>query len=397
MRWHIIKNSSTYFRLDAFQRGGDSHIATRVPQRPQTFKPVFAPPFAVRIFIMVATASSATTEMNSVQFSATSDHHGVNTSVGVVANVGVALGSDGNRSESPPTSEEPEYPMDLSSAAGHAALPIFTSATPPFMCAAPPTSTMVESILNARRLAEFVRAQQLQMKEEEHEDTPSKPIVPRKRAWPELQLDLSAMVSEKLKKSENFGHPSSPTESNSSSSGGTATPTSNKEVKKRRLDELLSKKFAVDVPSVESGDKPEMDNKLAARPPFSIKPAKNRRKKSITLSLRPNSELLAEKESEKNSAEKSEDEENEEKNSADFNLTLKNQQQLLQLHLAQAALMNQTAAGSNLFPGFFPSAVSGNGNNPLLYYGYYAQMIQGLQSQQQKLLQQLTSSGKKVR
>ena len=76
---------------------------------------------------------------------------------------------------------------------------------------------------------------------------------------------------------------------------------------------------------------------------------------------------------------------------------LKNQ--LLQMHLAQAALLNQTS--SNLFPGLpglpglpgvppGPPNPAAAGGNPLLYYGYYAQMIQGLQSQQQKLLEQLT-------
>ena len=87
--------------------------------------------------------------------------------------------------------------------------------------------------------------------------------------------------------------------------------------------------------------------------------------------------------------------------SKNSNSNLKNQ--LLQMHLAQAALMNQTS--SNLFPGLpglpglplpngVPAAPVPNpanpGANPLLYYGYYAQMIQGLQSQQQKLLEQLT-------
>ena len=89
--------------------------------------------------------------------------------------------------------------------------------------------------------------------------------------------------------------------------------------------------------------------------------------------------------------------------SKNSNSNLKNQ--LLQMHLAQAALMNQTS--SNLFPGLpglpglplpngipaappNPGLPNPGGANPLLYYGYYAQMIQGLQSQQQKLLEQLT-------
>ena len=118
------------------------------------------------------------------------------------------------RSESP-TSEEPEEhcgPMDLSSG-GVASQSLM--ATPTFMMAAAaaavaknqgatPTS-LADSLLNARRLAEFVRAQQ-QMKQDATPTRQEKPVeevvpmLPRKRAWPELQLDLSAMVSEKLKK-----------------------------------------------------------------------------------------------------------------------------------------------------------------------------------------------------
>jgi len=136
--------------------------------------------------------------------------------------VGVAeriLGSDGStgRCSDSPTSEEHEEhgPMDLSSGgsalgAGQAML----AATPTFMQAmaaaavasnnsATPTS-LADSLLNARRLAEFVRAQQLRHEEAENAtpkiNSSPPPMVPRKRAWPELQLDLSAMMSEKLKK-----------------------------------------------------------------------------------------------------------------------------------------------------------------------------------------------------
>ena len=103
--------------------------------------------------------------------------------------------------------------MDLSSG-GVASQSLM--ATPTFMMAAAaaavaknqgatPTS-LADSLLNARRLAEFVRAQQ-QMKQDATPPTRQEksveevvPMLPRKRAWPELQLDLSAMVSEKLKK-----------------------------------------------------------------------------------------------------------------------------------------------------------------------------------------------------
>jgi hypothetical protein len=120
----------------------------------------------------------------------------------------------------------------------------------------------------------------------------------------------------------------------------------------------------------------------------------------VTLSLRPNSELLAGNSNnpggpahvapppmieDEQPVEPELDEEIESKSAL--------KSQILQLHLAQAALLNQSPNGpggvaTGGFPGLFPG-FPGN-NNPLLYYGYYAQMIQGLQSQQQKLLDQLT-------
>ena len=84
--------------------------------------------------------------------------------------------------------------------------------------------------------------------------------------------------------------------------------------------------------------------------------------------------------------------------------------QILQLQLAQAAILNGAssalpmqnpdflkmasllgAAGSSGNSGITSSAAA----NPLLYYGYYAQMLQGVQSQQQKIMEQLTSSSTK--
>ena len=422
---------------------------------------------------MVATASSAAADISShvesvhPQFSATTEP--VHNSVGVAVRLG-SDGSTGNRSESP-TSEEPEEncaPMDLSSGGGGVASQAMIAATPTFMQAmaaaavannsGTPTS-LADSLLNARRLAEFVRAQQLRNEETRdatpkiHENSPP-PMVPRKRAWPELQLDLSAMVSEKLKKKnqtenqieqshENSGGPTSPgTESNSSGGGSSATPTNcaNKEVKKRRLDQLLSKKFSVnDSPPPQPPlpcapiQAPEIQHLLSATPPFnegeaavaaakqqmmrrdSSEKKQNRRKRSspqssiaaspVTLSLRPNSELFHQAHQPKSEIpkipENSENataaagdlaSENHHQNNVptESKNSLKNQ--LLQMHLAQAALLNQTS--SNLFPGFpgLPGVPPGppSSGNPLLYYGYYAQMIQGLQSQQQKLLEQLT-------
>ena len=459
---------------------------------------------------MVATASSATADISShvesvhPQFSATTEPS--HNSVGVAERI---LGSDGStgRCSDSPTSEEhceDHGPMDLSS--GGSALgaerQAMLAATPTFMQAmaaaavasnnsATPTS-LADSLLNARRLAEFVRAQQLRHEEAENAtpkiNSSPPPMVPRKRAWPELQLDLSAMMSEKLKKKNNqneqqsnqiqephrdnqntSGGPTSPGTESNSSGGGTATPTnSNKEVKKRRLDQLLSKKFSFnDSPPPPSLPLPPHMNNIAtptheinhmsATPHInegvatairqhimrrdSSEKKQNRRKRSspqssihppspVTLSLRPNSELfnqiqqhpkseIAELVTEKPMAPQIAELSNNiptENNpihnhnnvadqnnggSKNSNSNLKNQ--LLQMHLAQAALMNQTS--SNLFPGLpglpglplpngIPAAPVPNpanpGANPLLYYGYYAQMIQGLQSQQQKLLEQLT-------
>lgn len=381
---------------------------------------------------MVATASSAAADISShvetvhPQFSASTEP--VHSSVGVAVRLG-SDGSTGNRSESP-NSEEPEEscaPMDLSSG-GVASQAVM--ATPSFMMAAAAAASMAnqntptslaDSLLNARRLAELVRAQQNLRKEVDAtplqakpESSLTPPLLPRKRAWPELQLDLSAMVSEKLKKrTEDIvpqtapPPPTSPSESNSSGGGTSTTPSSNKEVKKRRLDQLLSKKF-----SVNDSPPPSNNNEVITTPTLnegvafpirrdSSERKQNRRKRSspVTLSLRPNSDLfespkieVTANEQEEKAAEKSIEaasETDESKNA------LKNQ--LLQLHLAQAALMNQP--GSPLFSGFpglpglpgsSPASAGPPTGNPLLYYGYYAQMIQGLQSQQQKLLEQLT-------
>lgn len=353
---------------------------------------------------MVATASSAAADISShvesvhPQFSATTES--VHNSVGVAVRLG-SDGSTGNRSESP-ASEEPEEscaPMDLSSGGGGSGGGVASQlATPTFMMAAAaaavhgsstPTS-LANSLLNAQRLAEFVRAQQ-QLKKEESATPP--PMVPRKRAWPELQLDLSAMVSEKLKKKEECS-PSSPTESTGSSGGGAATPSSNKEVKKRRLDQLLSKKFSVNdspPPSSVAVTPPQEQlapEGVAVRRDSSEKKQNRRKRSSPILSLRPNSELL-----EQQALDSSNEKLPSAVPGAPEDYKIKNQ--LLQIQL-QAALLNQTSnlfgAATAGFPGF-PPAPPPSGN-PLLYYGYYAQMIQGLQSQQQKLLEQLTNNGK---
>ena len=438
---------------------------------------------------MVATASSAAADISShvesvhPQFSATTEPS--HNSVGVAERILGSDGSTGRCSDSPTSEEHEEHgPMDLSSGGGAlGAGQAMLAATPTFMQAmaaaavasnnsATPTS-LADSLLNARRLAEFVRAQQLRHEEAENAtpkiNSSPPPMVPRKRAWPELQLDLSAMMSEKLKKknqneqqnqiehrdNNTSGGPTSPGTESNSSGGGTATPTnSNKEVKKRRLDQLLSKKFSFnDSPPPSLPLPPHMNNvatheiNLTTTPPInegvatairqhimrrdSSEKKQNRRKRSspqssihppspVTLSLRPNSELFNQIQQHPKSeiaelvekplpqiAELPNIPENNpihnhnnvaDQNNGKNNSNLKNQ--LLQMHLAQAALMNQTS--SNLFPGLpglpglpLPNGVpaappNAGGANPLLYYGYYAQMIQGLQSQQQKLLEQLT-------
>ena len=198
------------------------------------------------------------------------------------------------------------------------------------------------------------------------------------------------------------------------SSEGTTTPSSNKEVKKRRLDELLSKKFSVTdspphssesnraTPSYTSDGGVANDQSPLRRD--STEKRQNRRKRSspqsctsssspITLAVRPSSELLAEAKMASKAGGEIKPQISAVEDEDDEKSAMKNQ--ILQLHLAQAALLNQTS----LFPGIpgFPGAAVPNpaaGNNPLLYYGYYAQMIQGLQSQQQKLLEQLTGKTK---
>jgi hypothetical protein len=84
--------------------------------------------------------------------------------------------------------------------------------------------------------------------------------------------------------------------------------------------------------------------------------------------------------------------------------------QILQLQLAQAAILNGASSalplqsqdflkmasllgtGNSINSGVSPSAAA----NPLLYYGYYAQMLQGVQSQQQKIMEQLSGSNSKL-
>ena len=371
----------------------------------------------------------------------------------------VRLGSDGansratsteNRSESPDTEgSSGEHiiagPMDLSSGGGGPGGGTPGGGGTAILMAA----AAQNSLLNAHKLAEFVRAQQAQQVKQQETTPPNDPatpaglplgsLMPKKRVWPELQLDFSAMVKERLRQQAEVAsgeahqqkpQPRATSPADSNSSGSTATPSSaNKEVKKRRLDELLSKKFSVNdspSPPLEAEMRRHEivnNNPLPARRDSTER--KNKRKRaSPQISLRPNSDLLQEEVAKKlpktpdldalrqlhiptslppvkppkpeverpkpvPAAVEEHDEES--KNSL--------KSQILQLHLAQAALLNNTPVFPGGLPGFpglpglpgasTPGAASAAAN-PLLYYGYYAQMIQGLQSQQQKLLEQLT-------
>jgi hypothetical protein len=66
----------------------------------------------------------------------------------------------------------------------------------------------------------------------------------------------------------------------------------------------------------------------------------------------------------------------------------------MQLQLAQAALLSgavASSAASTNGSGLAGLAGLAGSGNPLLYYGYYAQLLQSLQTHQQKLSEQLAS------
>ena len=83
--------------------------------------------------------------------------------------------------------------------------------------------------------------------------------------------------------------------------------------------------------------------------------------------------------------------------------------QILQLQLTQAALLSGAAASAaaaasgpaaatatqpDILKFLPPQIPAGSSPNPLLYYGYFSQMLQGLQSQQQRLVEKLVQQQK---
>ncbi len=284
-------------------------------------------------------------------------------------------------------------PMDLSSGGASVAA---TSAAPSTPLLRP--SLEDHPLWNARKLAEFVKAQHFAQQQKENETTPPSAAalaslpsppntgeskLPKKRPWA-IDVDgISSTIRERLLAEENsrslsLAQSHSPPEScgdNQSSTGSahsSSTPTQGREVKKRRLDELLNKKFSVSPPS--SSPSPPQHHReegqekaiMERRPSNERKSNNNRRKQNSSssnvkppsslfpplTSLRPNSPPTSSQSAE--------------------NDVLRSQ--LLQLQLAQAALLSNAQQ-----PDLFKSS-------PLLYYGYYAQMMQGLQQLQQNKL-----------
>ena len=203
-----------------------------------------------------------------------------------------------------------------------------------------------------------------------------------------------------------------------SSSGSTG---SGREVKKRRLDALLSKKFSVtDSPpnsasTAESSSPPPVVSSSTPQQEHGSAKRVNRRKPSSPLSsfapsampptstssiltIRPPSELYAKNMNSPTSrpVSRTKSPRREPHSNGLYLNNIKQEEkdsdkvkgQLMQLQMAQAALLSGAVASNgsgNGLPGF------GAAGNPLLYYGYFAQMLQGLQAQQQKLLEQLSS------
>jgi hypothetical protein len=317
-------------------------------------------------------------------------------------------------------------------------------------------------LLNARKLAEFVKAQHLVQQQRANETTP--PSVadslhcdmqmrmhPKKRPWPSTPLSLASekevsaaaeVVRQKslipldlirAKFELHGGERSSPDSAEGGSSSNASTPSLNsnpvvgsnnnngamngngsssgREVKKRRLDELLSKKFAMadSPPSASNSPSPkpvvlqsvgspvfhhEGKGGSSRRKSSEHQPRKaNRRKQPhpqsppTGLTIRPSADLFpqqrpitpppppAARPLKPLAIPKSEVD----------NEALKGQ--ILQLQLAQAALLSNP---SDLLKSALGGA-SAAGQQPMLIYGYYAQILQSIQSQQHKLVEELAS------
>ena len=328
-----------------------------------------------------------------------------------------------------------------------------------------------------QRFFELAKAQHLaqQLQREENETTPPSAsseglgsrIIPKKRQWPQLGDELGASLSKHLQASAKHDsdhlepelkrrHEDGAVKSvvplelvkekwssrERSSSEDEHTPGPNGiEVRKRRLDALLNKKFSASVspptsPNVncsENGPESPSSSSTSTATPITSRRSSNerkanRRKQAMpnsanvahqpyrspsteppkespvpTLSVKPNSELypmlpplplpLPSSSPKERPASSGPSAETELEQNA-----LKGQ--ILQLQLAQAALLSSSASTDFLKSIMFnpvaaQAASSAPGtataNNPLLYYGYYAQMLQGLQAQQHKLVEELVS------
>ena len=338
------------------------------------------------------------------------------------------------------------------------------------------------AFLTARKFAEFFHQQQRQKELNETTPPASNPsleesplVCPKKRTRPEIRESFGDMEHEdedeegvtKLEADDESKQtlmpldlirarwaraesPSAESAGGSSvgSSGNNESVGHGREVKKRRLDELLSKKFSVTDSPPNSSSAASMSlspppivtsstqqqhhhhhnnnnqQQQQQRPETMIK-KHNRRKPSSPVSsfahpiqpvaasqqltIRPPSELFAKNSEQKlrqsplprrtstKSPHRQQQQQlqhhqqqqqllllstvKQEENDSDMIKT-----QVMQLQLAQAALLSGAVASS-------PNGLAGlaGAGNPLLYYGYYAQMLQNLQSQQQKLLEQLAS------
>ena len=423
-------------------------------------------------------------------------------------------GSSGDSSELEPTASgsvtsggssggADESPMDLSSGGATTAV----SALPGGMAMPITPSTLMHNAglvrldedhpllnarkLNARMLAEFVKAQHLAQRQKANETTPpsaaaaaaaeivaSRMHHPKKRPYTPLPEDAFVdarsglipldLLRAKLELQQERRSPDSgETERNSSNSStpsiassiannvvsngnnNATTMPSGREVKKRRLDALLNRKFAVaDSPPSEQGSSPSPRPMMlhAPSPPLPVVPMAlmpthhvgnggggggvgssrrkssehqprkaNRRKQSHpqsppTLSVRPTAELFPQRPlspskvsatmmssplrplaipspspiERKTTPRQAE-------NGGGEAEALKGQ--ILQLQLMQAALLSASAANptaSDLLKTALGGAATGQ-QQSLLHYGYFAQMLQNLQSQQTKLVEQLVA------
>lgn len=407
--------------------------------------------------------------------------------------------------------EDDFAPMDLSSGGGTMANPLLAASgfPSPFLAARSfaesGNGAGLHQLLNSKNLADFVKAQQALTKEM-NETTPpnnngSEGVrLPKKRQWPageqdeqdseeksspspansaeeadgegsknnNRQLIPLELIRAKWEKNganlpagrEGASPESSASGSTTPSSGPRGVATGGREVKKRRLDALLNRKFG-DSPASSVGSRSpphaasspkciDVEDDETPSEVTPIIPKKiNRRKQSHptnspspegTIAIRPHSELFPqhkrrqsleeeqrqrelreeqrrqrEYDEARRAARKKREEEEELPRKHDAAGEKAQQDlvksQLLQLQLAQAALLSGVStSGSN--PDFIKSALMSSSslmgnppaspgsapaaaNNPLMYYGYYAQMFQGLQAQQSKLVEQLMSAGQR--